>query len=123
MVKRSNNDPFMPNSWELPGGGSEFGELPEDALKREIIEECGIHIEVIKPLTTGVYYMSSNEIEVQRIEIVYLCSWTEKGQSITLSHEHDEYQWVKISQVDNLELSSFMSGLLSRCLKSLYPDY
>jgi 8-oxo-dGTP diphosphatase len=32
--------------WEFPGGSVEFGENLADALKREMLEEYGIHIEV-----------------------------------------------------------------------------
>jgi mutator protein MutT len=34
--------------WENPGGGVEFGEKLEDAVKREIMEEYGAEIEIIK---------------------------------------------------------------------------
>lgn len=34
--------------WENPGGGVEFGETLETAVKREIMEEYGAEIEIIK---------------------------------------------------------------------------
>jgi 8-oxo-dGTP pyrophosphatase MutT (NUDIX family) len=34
----------------LPGGGQEAGESPIDALKREVLEECGLTIEVGRPI-------------------------------------------------------------------------
>lgn len=44
-------------SWGLPGGGLDYGELPQDCLKREINEELGIKDITIGELsyTTTIY--------------------------------------------------------------------
>jgi ADP-ribose pyrophosphatase YjhB (NUDIX family) len=39
--------------WHLPGGGTDHGELPEEALIREIVEETGQHGRVIALLGTS----------------------------------------------------------------------
>jgi len=45
LVLRDNKkDIPYPNYWSLLGGGIEKGESPEQALKRELIEEIGIEI-------------------------------------------------------------------------------
>jgi len=112
MVKRSADDDFMPNSWELPGGGTEYGEEPEKGLKREILEECGIEIEVFKPLTTGTYYMKKADEETQRVEIVFSTMMSDPDQEIKLSEEHSEYQWFTFEQINKLQLSDFMRNIL-----------
>ncbi|MHA1772007.1 MAG: NUDIX hydrolase [Candidatus Thorarchaeota archaeon] len=39
--------------WSVPGGAVELGETQEDAAKREILEETGIHIEILRLLGTA----------------------------------------------------------------------
>jgi 8-oxo-dGTP diphosphatase len=42
LICRRRADQAHPLKWEFPGGKVESGELPEDALRRELQEELGI---------------------------------------------------------------------------------
>ena len=48
LGKRSQNTKNERGCWEVPGGAVEFGEILEDAVKREIMEEYGIDIEILE---------------------------------------------------------------------------
>ncbi len=42
--------PEVHEKWQFPGGKIEFGEDPEDAVKREVQEETGFTVEVVRLL-------------------------------------------------------------------------
>lgn len=44
------------NEYKLPGGGIEGDEKPEEAFKREVLEETGCEVEIIKALGTTEEY-------------------------------------------------------------------
>ncbi len=48
LGKRADNVPIYPSVWGLPGGIVEKGEKIENASKREIMEELGVKMEVIR---------------------------------------------------------------------------
>lgn len=73
--------------WEFPGGKIEEKETPEDALKREILEELETVIEVKEKLKTIEYDYPTFHISMN----CYLCSIL--NGSLILK-EHEDAKWL-----------------------------
>ncbi len=59
--------------WDLPGGKIDFGETPEEALKREIMEETGLKISSYR-LTDAIGYNKETAKEtLHHVGIIYRC--------------------------------------------------
>ena len=97
IVQRDKNEKVAGGTWECPGGKVEFGEDLETALKREVIEETGLNIHVKRILYAAVY---NSDPKRQFIILTYLSS--SDDQTVTLSNEHMNYQWVNKEQVKSL---------------------
>ena len=79
--------------WELPGGGLEYGETPHEALIRELKEETGLDIKIIKP----VYTFTAIRPDYQTVGIGFLTIPT--NDHVQLSHEHTDYQFVSSTEL------------------------
>ena len=70
LAQRSGNRSLDPDLWETIGGRIEFGESPEDCLRRELKEELGCDITITHLQLFNVYNFVSGDIHL--ISIVYL---------------------------------------------------
>lgn len=63
--------------WELPGGKNEFGEALEETVKREILEETGLEVEVVRLLPKCIHQMWDYPNHVQHtLVFCFVCKVT-----------------------------------------------
>lgn len=80
--------------WEFPGGKIEVNETVQECIKREILEEIGIEIEVDNHLITIDHTYSHFRVNLQ----VYNCRYL-RGEARAI--ECEEIRWVTLSEIDN----------------------
>ncbi|HXS14987.1 MAG TPA: NUDIX hydrolase [Candidatus Saccharimonadales bacterium] len=119
MVKRADNDDFLPGLWEMPGGGTDFGEHPIQALKREIKEEVGVDVEVGKVCFVDDYFMEKDDEKIHRVELFYKCKLKNNDTEVRLSHEHSAYKWLSEENLKSLEMTAYMTKAVHKCIGSI----
>jgi mutator protein MutT len=70
IAKRKAND-RLGNKWEFPGGKVEYGETPEQCMKREMKEEFSIDVSVGDYLGESIYHYEHRSIRL----LVYRTYW------------------------------------------------
>jgi 8-oxo-dGTP diphosphatase len=98
LPKRAATKKFLPGVFELPGGHIDFGEDSAAGLKREVMEEFGVHISVGDPFASFTY---TNPIKGSHsIEVIYFATLLDSPESITLNPEdHSEFVWLQESDI------------------------
>ena len=102
--------------WDIPGGGVDAGETLAEALVREMIEETALVIDNAQPLYT---YLRAVENKPEKIIQYVLCrlDTLSKDISITLSHEHDSYEFFDYEEVMALQMVPSYIEALQRSRK------
>jgi 8-oxo-dGTP diphosphatase len=80
------------DAWNLPGGGVERGELPTEAVLREVKEETGLEAEIERLL--GVYGKLNKP---NALVFSFLCRVT--GGELTLTDESDDTRYFDIENI------------------------
>lgn len=88
--------------FHFPGGRLEPGEVWQDGLTREVQEETGLNVEIIRPVFVGEWRPTIKGQPHHIVGVFMLCSY--QDQEIVLSSEHDGYEWVDEESLKGLDI-------------------
>lgn len=99
MVKEAED-----GKWSLPGGWADVGDTPSAAVCREVVEETGLEVKVIKLL--GVWDRNLHghpPLPWHVYKLIFLCE--ETGGSLATSHESTDIGFFDINDLPELSLT------------------
>lgn len=115
VLKRATGRTSILGLYELPGGKIGYGEQPEDALRRYLYEDAGIHIDSAQ-LFDAVTYIDRDDRDIQYAVIVYIVNIV-KGRPIILNGNYSKYKWDKLSknlQNELTDLTQLVMGIIQQ---------
>ena len=108
LFVRRNSEQIYSNKWELPGGKLRSLESLDEHLKREVLEETDINISIINNHLAAYSNISSEGIFKGFTYVNIIASGIYESGNIKLGSEHNDFKWLTIEQIKELDLAPYM---------------
>ncbi|MBD3204402.1 NUDIX domain-containing protein [Candidatus Woesearchaeota archaeon] len=101
-------------AWDFPKGLIEKGESIKETAKREIKEETGIEaINFVEGYKKKINYSYHRDNKLIKKEVIFFLAETDQI-NVTVSKEHDDYDWFTYKQAEKILTYSTSKELLEK---------
>jgi mutator protein MutT len=100
LMKRSHKltvDRTTVGMWSIPGGEVDFGENVRNAVKREVKEELGVDIEILKPI--GHWDQILQKAKVHWHCVSFICKIKKGTPKILEPDKFNKLKWFKLDKI------------------------
>jgi len=97
-IRRSRASKNNAGQWDFPGGKTDPGETFDAALVREIKEETGLSVALVRVLGAG-----QSELPDRTVAYLFMEARAEAGE-VRISDEHDDFAWLTPSELAEAQL-------------------
>ena len=103
------------HTWVFPKGTPDGNETVEETALREVREESGLEVEIIRPLGSLDYWFAVPGERVHKIVHFFLMR-AHGGDVSGHDHEYDDVRWVRVSEARRLLTYDTYRNMLDRAV-------
>ncbi|MFZ5944142.1 MAG: (deoxy)nucleoside triphosphate pyrophosphohydrolase [Bacillota bacterium] len=93
LIAKRDDEDFLANLWEFPGGKVEEGETPQQCLVREMKEEFNVEVSVGNFFAESIYHYSHASVRL-------LAYWTVLEGGQLTPHVHKEIKFIPVQDLN-----------------------
>jgi 8-oxo-dGTP pyrophosphatase MutT (NUDIX family) len=103
-------------TWVFPKGTPDHGETIEETALREVREESGLDVDIVRPIGTIDYWFAVPGERVHKVVHFFLMR-ARGGDVSRHDHEYDEVRWVPVTEAKRLLSYDTYREMLDRAIE------